>query len=69
MRLKANGVVRDAGQFEQAIPGAAQHSVEELPEETPVEEVPEGEDVPEEEVMSPEEANTDDTVDNEEHDD
>jgi len=34
LRLKANGVVRDTGQFEQAMPGAAQHSVEELPEET-----------------------------------
>jgi transglutaminase-like putative cysteine protease len=34
LRLTANGVVRDTGQFEQAIPGAAQHSVEELPEET-----------------------------------
>ena len=34
LRLKANGVVRDTGQFEQAVPGAAQHSVEELPEET-----------------------------------
>ena len=32
--LKANGVVRDTGQFEQAVPSAAQHSVEELPEET-----------------------------------
>jgi hypothetical protein len=31
LRLTANGVVRDTGQFEQAIPGAAQHSVEELP--------------------------------------
>ena len=34
LRLQANGVVRDTGQFEQAVPGAAQHSVEELPEET-----------------------------------
>ena len=34
LRLTANGVVRDSGRFEQAIPGAAQHSVEELPEET-----------------------------------
>jgi transglutaminase-like putative cysteine protease len=32
--LTANGVVRDTGQFEQAVPSAAQHSVEELPEET-----------------------------------
>jgi len=34
LRLQANGVVRDNGQFEQAVPGAVQHSVEELPEET-----------------------------------
>ena len=34
LTLKANGVVRDTGQFEQAITGAVQHSVEELPEET-----------------------------------
>ena len=34
LRLQANGVVRDAGQFEQAVPDAAQHSVEDLPEET-----------------------------------
>jgi transglutaminase-like putative cysteine protease len=32
--LTANGVVRDTGEFEQAVPSAAQHSVEELPEET-----------------------------------
>ena len=34
LRLQANGVVRDAGQLEQPVPGAVQHSVEELPEET-----------------------------------
>src|SRR6185369_17507004 len=34
LRLQANGVVREAGQLEQAVPGAVQHSVEELPEET-----------------------------------
>jgi transglutaminase-like putative cysteine protease len=34
LQLKANGVVRDAGQLEQTVPDAAQHSVEELPEET-----------------------------------
>ena len=34
LRLQANGVVRDTGQLEQPVPGAVQHSVEELPEET-----------------------------------
>jgi len=34
LRLTANGVVRDGGELEQAIPDAAQHSVEDLPEET-----------------------------------
>jgi len=32
--LTANGVVRDNGQFEQPVPDAVQHSVEELPEDT-----------------------------------
>jgi transglutaminase-like putative cysteine protease len=34
LRLKANGVVRDTGQLDPAVPDAGQHSVEDLPEET-----------------------------------
>jgi transglutaminase-like putative cysteine protease len=34
LRLSAEGVVRDTGQLEQSTPDAAQHSIEELPEDT-----------------------------------
>jgi transglutaminase-like putative cysteine protease len=34
LKLRANGVVRDEGRLEQAVPDAMQHSVEDLPEET-----------------------------------
>jgi transglutaminase-like putative cysteine protease len=34
LKLSANGVVRDDGRLEQAVPDAVQHSVEDLPEET-----------------------------------
>jgi transglutaminase-like putative cysteine protease len=34
LKLRANGVVRDEGKLEEAVPNAVQHSVEDLPEET-----------------------------------
>jgi transglutaminase-like putative cysteine protease len=34
LKLRSNGVVRDDGLLEQAVPDAVQHSVEELPEDT-----------------------------------
>jgi transglutaminase-like putative cysteine protease len=34
LRLSASGVVRDAGLLDETVPGAIQHSVQELPEET-----------------------------------
>jgi transglutaminase-like putative cysteine protease len=34
VRLTANGIIRDSGQLEQSTPGAQQHSVEDLPEDT-----------------------------------